>query len=431
MLGSKWMMCAAMAAAMGPVMRAQQSTLSKVTFQNAGGFQQSELEAVAGLHAGQKATLEQMQAAAQHLIDTGFFEDVNVDSKGTGSALNLIFILKPIPANQITEVQFDNFIWLTPEELKAVVHKVVPLFNGELPESGTSLTQIDAALQAALGEKGVSGAVVQHGALMPTSADPVHTLSFRVVRPMVLVGEVKLDGVDPTVARDVNGAIARVIGTPLAEVEGELSSFGRVLAPYRDAGYVKVRLTDVHATVVRTLPSGVLVSVSAHVDAGAQYRVQELAMADSPLISAAALASEAKLHAGDVASRKQLLATLEAVEAAYDKQGYAEAYVDQKAVFDEATHTVSYQLTMVPGQQYRVRTVNVTGLPPEARTQFDQGWLLKPGDLFDPAYVRAFLKKNTALRGLAGYVGTYKTETDPQARQVDLTIAFVRTSGQG
>lgn len=407
---------------------AQQSTLSQVVFRNSGSFRQADLEAVAKLHSGERVTLKQMQDAAQHLIDTGFFEDVNVDSKGTPSGLTLIFVLKPLPSEQVTKVRFENFVWFTPEELRGIVHQVLPLFNGEMPESGASLEQVDAALQAAVVAKGLTGAVVQHEAVMATTADPVHSLAFRVARPSVMENIVRVEGLDPALAPLVSQIATKLTGTPYVEGETQTATLGRLLGPYRDAGYLDAKFADVQ---VATVPGDtVRVDLTAKLVPGQPYRVKEMQFTETPLVSSAAFAAQAKLHTGDVASRKQLLATLAPVDAAYQKQGYADEYVDTVATADAAMHTVSYAFTVVPGEQYRVRSVNVTGLTPEARAQFDLGWLLKPGDLYDPGYVRSFLTNNTALRGLAAYVGGFKAASDPQTRLVDLTIEFVRTSGK-
>ncbi len=98
---SKRLGIAALMALAGVCALAQQMTLSEVLFKNAKGFAQVDLEAAAGVHTGDKVTTDQIRAAAQRLIDTGFFDDVNVDSKGGVSALRLVFITKPVPADQI------------------------------------------------------------------------------------------------------------------------------------------------------------------------------------------------------------------------------------------------------------------------------------------------------------------------------------------
>ena len=137
--------------------------------------------------------------------------------------------------------------------------------------------------------------------------------------------------------------------------------------------------------------------------------------------------TSAKLHPGDIASDKLLLETLAPIDAAYRHQGYMDVVVDPGAKLDSTAHTVSYTVSVTPGEQYRLRSVTPLNLSPEARKDFDAGWRMNPGDLYDPQYVASFLKNNTALRSLAGYAASFQATADPQTHQVDLTIKFIRT----
>jgi len=62
------------------------------------------------------------------------------------------------------------------------------------------------------------------------------------------------------------------------------------------------------------------------------------------------------------------------------------------------------------------------------KKEFDTGWKLQPGDIYNESYVTSFLKNNTALRSFNGYSASFKTVADPDAHTVDLTVTFVRSS---
>jgi outer membrane protein insertion porin family len=79
----------------------------------------------------------------------------------------------------------------------------------------------------------------------------------------------------------------------------------------------------------------------------------------------------------------------------------------------------------VPGAQYRVHTVTAQGLTPDAQQDFDRGWRMKPGDVYNESYVADFLHSNTALQRLNGYSAGFQASADPQTHLVDLTITFV------
>lgn len=127
-------LCAALAGVAAlPCARAQ-FTASKITFRNASGFAQADLEAAAGVHPGEKLSLDAIRAAAQRLMDSEFFSDLKVDSSGPSGSLNVIFILTPVAPEHMAKVEFDNLVWLTPEQARAAVHARIPLFEGALPE---------------------------------------------------------------------------------------------------------------------------------------------------------------------------------------------------------------------------------------------------------------------------------------------------------
>lgn len=93
---------------------------------------------------------------------------------------------------------------------------------------------------------------------------------------------------------------------------------------------------------------------------------------------------------------------------------------------DPTTHQVAYTVSVKPGEQYRVHEVTVNNLDPAARADFDRGFLMKTGEIFNPEYIRSFLKMNTALRALEGYTATHKAYADPNTHTVDLVLTFFR-----
>jgi outer membrane protein insertion porin family len=201
----------------------------------------------------------------------------------------------------------------------------------------------------------------------------------------------------------------------------------RILAPLLDAGYIQASLSGV--TLAPTLAgNSAAVVLSATLTPGDIYHVSGIAFAGSPLLSADAFTATEKLHPGDIASRAQLFATLQPLDDVYRNQGYMDVVVEAAPKPNPATHQVVYTVAVKPGEQYRVKQVTTNNLDPAAQADFDRGFLMKTGELFNPDYVRTFLKENTALRALDGYSATYKAYADPNTHTVDLVLTFVRTA---
>jgi outer membrane protein insertion porin family len=156
------------------------------------------------------------------------------------------------------------------------------------------------------------------------------------------------------------------------------------------------------------------------------YRVSSIMFAGTPLLSAEAFAASAKLHPGDIASRARLFATLGMLDAAYRRQGYMDVIVEAVPDANPSTHQVAYTVSIRPGEQYRIHEVTTNGLDPAAQADFDRGFTMKTGDLFNPDYIHDFFIKNPGLKALVPYGGSYKAYADPNTHTVDVVLTFAR-----
>ena len=221
-------------------------------------------------------------------------------------------------------------------------------------------------------------------------------------------------------------SVNTTVRTPYEEGPADKTTEDRILEPLLNAGYVQATLTD-RSPAPGPAESGVVpVVLTARLQSGEIYHVAGLTFAGTPLLSAEAFAGTAKLHAGEVASRQALLETLAPLDAAYRRKGYMDVVVEAAPTFDASAHTVAYAVSVTPGEQYRVHEVTAGGLDAAAKADFDRGWRMKQGELYDPEYAKTFLKQNTALRALEGYSAGFKAYADPNTHMVDVVITFVR-----
>jgi outer membrane protein insertion porin family len=399
-------------------------TAAKIVFNHPGPYSQDQLEAAAGIHPGTSFKSDDLGTAAQRLVDTGFFSDVGATLAGRVDAATVLFDIKPIDRSQMVHVGFENFVWLTHAEIESALHAKAPLFVDYLAETSPLLDDFSAALTLALAAKGIT-AKVAHDTIEPTHLSPERTLEFRIASLSVHVANVKLDGVSPDLAPLIQKSVNAAAHAPYSESPSGATTADRILAPLLDAGYLQASLSSV--TLAPTL-SGDTASVvlSATLSPGDIYHVSCITFAGTPLLSAESFAASAKLHPGDIASRHLLFDTLAPLDAAYRRQGYMDVVIAAAPKPDPTTHQVAYTISVTPGEQYRIHEVTADNLDPAARADFDRGFLMKPGDLFNPDYVTGFLKNNTALQALLGYSATYKAYADPNTHTVDLVLTFYR-----
>ena len=159
---------------------------------------------------------------------------------------------------------------------------------------------------------------------------------------------------------------------------------------------------------------------------GEIFRVSAIQFEGNEFLSAEAFAAKAKLHAGDVASRHELLETLAPLDMAYRRKAYMDVIIRAVPAIDAAAHQVAYNVAVDPGEQYRLHEVTTNNLDAAAKTNFDRAFLLKPGDIYNLEYVINFLVKNSAVHSLDPYAASFKSYADPNTHLVDLVVNFVR-----
>ncbi len=407
-----------------PAMTQETYTAGKIVFKHPDPYSQAQLEAVEGIHPGMSFTSKDLDEADQRLVDTGFFASVGATLEGKTNAASVLFDVTPLDHAQMLHVSFENFVWLNRAEIEDALHAKAPLFLDYLPETSPLLEVFDGALTDALAKKGVT-AKVMHDTFEPTLLRPERDISFWIASPAVRVGNVKLEGVSadlvPFIQKSVNAVAGRAYSGGLPGQTTE----NRILTPLLDAGYIDASLSD-EALAPSISGETATIVLTATLHAGEVYRLAGISFEGTPLLSAESFAASAKLHPGDVASRAQLLETLAPLDAAYRRQGYMDVIIETTPKGDPAIHQVAYTVTVTPGEQYRIHEVTADNLDPAARADFDRGFLMKAGDLYNPEYVQGFLKNNTALLALAGYSATYKAYADPNTHTVDLVLTFVR-----
>jgi outer membrane protein insertion porin family len=403
-------------------------TAAKIVFNHPGPYTQAQLEAAAGIHSGYAFNANDLGNAAQRLVDTGYFANVGATLTGMTNHATVLFDIQPLDNSQMIHIGYENFVWLTHAEIEAALRAKSPLFLDYLPENSPLIDTFNDTLTATLAAKGVP-AKVTHDTIEPTLHSPARTLSLRVASPAVRVANIKLAGVSPDLVPLVQKSVNSVARTLYTESPTGSTTADRILAPLLDAGYINAALSNIALEPTVSGDSASIV-LSATLTPGDIYHASGIAFAGTPLLSADAFAATEKLHPGDIASRALLFQTLAPLDAAYRREGYMDIIIQAAPIPDAATHQVAYTVTATPGEQYRIHDVVTNNLDSAAKADFDRGFLMKSGELFNPEYVATFLRSNTALRALEGYTASYKAYADPNTHTVDLVLTFARNSIQ-
>jgi len=88
---------------------------------------------------------------------------------------------------------------------------------------------------------------------------------------------------------------------------------------------------------------------------------------------------------------------------------------------------VTYRVNLKEGDQFRMGTLNITGLPAADTNRLKALWKLQPGDVYDTQYSDEFMKKALLqiLRpGMRPPQINFSVKPDRQKLTADVTIDF-------
>src|SRR5216683_5400060 len=80
-----------------------QYTVKTIVFKDGAPYADADLQSTCGLKPGTPFTAADLQAAAQRLIDTGAFDDVQVALDGPFKTITVTFTLKPVDSAHLLQ----------------------------------------------------------------------------------------------------------------------------------------------------------------------------------------------------------------------------------------------------------------------------------------------------------------------------------------
>ena len=377
---------------------------------------QSELLTVSDLKPGTTLTQQDMQAAAQKLMDTGAFSDVRFAFDGA----QLLYTLKPA---ELQPVSYLNFPWWERDALNAAVAAKVPLFHAAVAPESPMQQAVAEALEALLAGKGVT-AKVSAVPVMDLAGGAVKGVQYRIDSPAVQVGTLTFSGANPAWNPTLD-AIAKAAAGQNFDGATEETLLKALTAVYHRQGYLKMQMTGFAHGEPQVVGGKVLVPLKATLVDGPLYHVGSLQLSGDVLMKPEEFGRSAQLHAGDAANEDQLRATMAALATPYRQHGYLRAKIDAEPQFDDAAHTVNYTISVQPGPVFTMGELKLFNVNDEQKAEVLRYWPLHTGDVYDATVALNFLLKNkNNLPSLRGWSGTWKAFEHEDTHVVNLEVTF-------
>src|SRR5229473_6085754 len=351
---------------------------------------EAQIVAITGLTPGAQISKNDLQSAADKLVQSGLFTKVsyNFQTKLTG-----VLVTYHLEESPRIPVYFDNLPWFSDSALGDAIRAKFPFFDGRLPEAGAAVDQAADAVKELLASRGVQGSVEHIVIANPTGEGNVQEI--RVEGAALQIA--KLEFSDPSLlaSKAVQHHLSEIVGKPYSRMTIDLFLSEAIKPLYLQQGFLRAKLGPPQVRLTgdpsQKLPSQIPVYVP--VAPGNIYRWKEVHWAGNTLVSEFALSGLLGIKPGEVADGMQIEAGWDRGREEYAHRGYLEAKLDPAPAYDDQAHTVSYSVSIQEGPQYRFGKMILTGISPAAERKLQAAWPIAAGEIFDKARFEELLAK--------------------------------------
>jgi outer membrane protein insertion porin family len=404
------------------------ANLKEITVDGLTKLAPDQVIALSGLQLNSQVGRKDMQQAADRLIATGLFLNVKYDFRTRNDEISLAFHVQESPR---LPVFFDNIPWFGDSELAAAIRAKLPFYDGTLPEAGNTVDIAAAAVKDLLASHKLD-VTLQHQVFANPLGDGNVQL-FSIEGASLNISKIEFS--DPALAdnRAVQQHVSELRGKPFSRIAIDVFLSEHIQPIYLQQGYLRAKLgpAQVRLTGNPNLPLPTQIPVYIPIETGPVYRLGSVQWAGNNALSTITLDGLLSIKPGAIADGMALQGAWDAIREAYGQRGYLEAMVDATPAYDDAAHTISYQVKIQEGGQFRMGGFVLTGISPTGEQRIFSTFPVKQGEIFDKAKYEDYLLKlqnhSTEIFGeLPIHYDTvgHWLRTDPATSSVDVLLDF-------
>lgn len=403
------------------------ATLRRVEFVGLKKLTEPLVMEASGLKIGDMISPEVLDAAADKLMQSGWFKTLGYTVRTANNEASVTFKVEEAARN--LPVVFENFVWFSEAEIARAIRQDVPFFDGTAPEAGTTTEKIAAALQRLLSQKKVGGRV-EH---MPyTDTKGKQEILFTVEGVKIPVCSLHFPGATAISEGDLIKASQPLLKADYSRKDAGGFALYTLFPLYRHLGYLRAEFEEPTAAIEESssrCAGGVAVTIP--VDEGLVYSWNAAEWSGNQALTTEELTAALGMKDGELADGLKIDNGLKEVRKAYGKRGYLAAALKDSSVFDDPARRVSYRFSVTEGPRYFMGNLIINGLSTEEAERLRTKWTLGSNAVYDASYLDNF--RVTDLRefmaGLAQRTGSrakVEVEIKPntQKQTVDVTISF-------
>jgi outer membrane protein insertion porin family len=345
---------------------------------------------ISGLQTGAQVGRDDLQSAADRLVQSGLFAHVKYNFQSRADGLVVTFHVDEAPR---LPAYYDNLPWFADSELNEAVHGKLPFFDGTLPSAGAVVEQAAEAVNAFLAAHGLQAAVEHQVVANPNGEGEIQ--EFHIEGGSLRIASMEFSDASLNTSKVVQQQLAELKGKPYSRMAIDLFLTEQIRPSYQKQGYLRAKLGPPEIRLTgnpnQKLPEQIPVFVP--ITPGPIYRWKGVEWTGNSLLSNTTLASDLGLKPGDVADGMAIEAGFDRIREEYAHVGYLEAKVDPVASYDDQAHTLFYRVRIDEGSSYKFGSLTITGLSPAAEKRLRDAWTIPKGELFDKTTYEEFLVK--------------------------------------
>jgi outer membrane protein assembly factor BamA len=384
-------------------------------------YTEAQIAAATGLQLGHAVTDDDFKDVSRHLGETGAFNNVAYTFQFSPEGIKLE--VQVADSEPFVPVRFENFVWLSDEELHAKLSARDPLFQGQLPVSGNLADQVSETLQALAIEHNLHGRVDYLRA--GPQDGPVEAFEFSITGAPIITRNISFSGAGPAELPPLEAAGQRLSRQDYSRSRLVLGADKNFLPVFLEHGYLKAKVAGPQPKVVEETPEETLVDVTFPVEPGSQYKVSEIQLSgNSNVFPLETLRELIHLKPGQTANAVQADQDVAALKTLYGSRGYMGVQIHPSPEMNDTDSTVKYVFEIKEGSVYKMGDLEVRGLDSKATERVGATWKLLTGQTYDSGYPMQFLNSlRTSYPADQWKISFHETPED-QDKTVDVSLHF-------
>ena len=411
-------------------------------------YTEKEILGVTGLKLGQDAGDGEFKEATQRLGQSGLFSSVSYSFSYSDAGVKVEFQLIDKDKITLLPARFENFVWFSDAELRAILEQRVPLLKDSmLPDSGRLPDYVNETLQALLTEHGIPGRVSYMRESSQEGGELVGIV-YRVEEVSIHIRNVEFPGASAEQIPFLEKAAHQLLDAEYFRSKVAAVAKFDLLPLYLERGYLKAAFGPADARVVSgpgakadqtkspdakgdeagasdNNSSDVVVDTIIPVTPGKVYTVAGVTWKGNLAVTTDEATRFFHLTIDRPTDAVRVVSDTENLTRFYHSRGYMTAQVKPVAQLDDEKSTVHYEMNVSEGDLYKMGELEIVGVDTPSKDRLNAAWKLREGQPYDAEYTRTFLEEAPRLlpSGLR-YTVSVNEVLSKKDKAVDVTLQF-------